>query len=98
MNYENAMKVETEDDADIIFGMLVSNCMRETGDTREECEALQRKNLGYYAGYYDKQTRTKVEKWYNAVHPYLGAADLDLTPEEIFQIGFELGKKKESQT
>jgi hypothetical protein len=50
-------------------------------------------NLGYYAGYYDVETRKKVREVYGAVHPIFGDRYEDLTPEEIRRLAEEHAKK-----
>jgi hypothetical protein len=44
------------------------------GGTKENAEAAVKQNLGYHAGYYDHETRLRVEKLFDCVHPSLGAA------------------------
>jgi len=45
-------------------------------------------NLGYYAGYYDNETRERVERLFDCSHPVFGkAAEGTPTPEEAFEAG-----------
>lgn len=60
--YDPAMKVKTQEEADIYFDRLVEHAMRVCGTTREEAEKLERINLGYWAGYYDCETMDRVER------------------------------------
>lgn len=47
--------------------------------------------MGYYAGYYDAETRERVERLFGAVHPIFGS--VRNTPEEILKAGIEMGRK-----
>ena len=45
-------------------------------------------------GYQDIDTRMRIERLLDVEHPYLGKAkEKQYTPEEILQMGIELGKK-----
>ena len=45
-------------------------------------------NLGYYAGYYDHETRERVERLFDCSHPVFGKAENGTpTPEEAFSAG-----------
>ena len=50
-------------------------------------------NLGYYAGYFDVETRKKVREVYGAVHPIFGDRYEDLTPEEVMRLAEEHARK-----
>jgi len=60
--YESAMKITDQKEADKYFEMLVQESMQESGKSREEIEKIQRSNLAYLAGYYDDETRLRVER------------------------------------
>ena len=77
--YNGAMIITDQADADRYFEMLVQRCMT-VGKTREEAVDIERSNLGYWAGYYDQETRLRVERLFNCVHPLLGPATRNLTP------------------
>lgn len=61
------------------------------GRTREESEEIERSNLGYYAGYYDAETRERVERLFGAVHPIFGRSTP--TPAEAYSKGVRDGRK-----
>ena len=50
-------------------------------------------NLGYYAGYYSRETRERVERLFNCAHPILGPASSGLSTEEVYRQGGELGQQ-----
>lgn len=72
--YGPAMEVQTQQEADNQFFVIVQHLMRK-GRFREEAEAMARSNIGYYAGYYDSETRQRVERLFRCSHPVFGAVD-----------------------
>lgn len=92
--YSEAMEVKDKSEAAAYFERLVASCM-SSGQPRHICEEIQRKNLGYFAGYYDDETRRRVERLYNCAHPFFGAIAENgpATPEEALAIGKALGAK-----
>lgn len=91
--YKPAMEMQTEAEADEYFEALVEHCM-SFGKTRKEAESIERSNLGYFAGYYDHETRERVERLYKCAHPVFGsiAKHGAPTPEEALKAGIERGK------
>lgn len=63
---------------------------------RTEAEKICKSNLGYYAGYYDNETRARVEKLFLCAHPVFGSIKENgaPTPEEAFEAGKNYAKKK----
>lgn len=90
--YSPAMKITDPQEAQAYFEECVIHCMRD-GKTREEAEAMERSNLGYYAGYYDSKTRARVERLFNCSHPIFGAiADKGTpTPTKALEQGLRRG-------
>ena len=77
--YGPAMEITDQAQADEYFEQLVEDCLscsRREGKqpTRSQAEAVERSNLGYYAGYYSHETRVRVERLFRCVHPIFGAA------------------------
>lgn len=70
--YGPAMEITDQQEADEYFEALVVSCMKHGGHPREKAEWIERQNLGYYAGYYDKATRKRVERLFNCAHPVFG--------------------------
>lgn len=70
--YGPAMEITDQAQADAYFEKCVEHTMRH-GRTREVAESIERQNLGYYAGYYDSETRACVEKLFRCRHPVFGA-------------------------
>lgn len=66
-------QIKTQEEADAYFERLVKWAM-EKGQNREQAEATQRENLGYFAGYGSNEDRIRVELLYRCRHPVFGAA------------------------
>jgi len=92
--YDPAMSITDAKEAREYFELCVEHTMR-SGKSRVEAEEIERKNLGYYAGYYDSATRARVERLFNCAHPFFGAIAEKGSPtqEEAFKIGCKLGRE-----
>lgn len=92
--YGPAMKITEQAEADEYFEACVAHCM-SFGTKREEAEKIERSNLGYYAGYWDGDTRERVERLFKCAHPIFGsiAEKGEPTPEEAFAMGQAMGEK-----
>ena len=92
--YGPAMRIQDPDEARAYFKALVEHHIAKVGGSKESVEKIQRGNLGYYAGYYDNETRLRVEKLFSTSHPIFGPATSGTpTAEEAFEIGKILGSK-----
>jgi hypothetical protein len=94
-SYDPAMKITDQKDALEYFEALVLRNMERSGHSRKEAEDIERQNLAYYAGYFDGETRRRVERLFSCAHPVFGAIAEkgEPTPEEAFKMGTELGGK-----
>lgn len=72
MKYESAMEFTDQAEADAYFEILVEHSMR-CGLSRPEAETLERRNLGYFAGYYSNEVRERVERLFRCEHPFFGS-------------------------
>jgi hypothetical protein len=88
--YAPAMEIREEEGAAAYFQALVERDIRMNGHSVEEAEAIERHNLGYYAGYYDQETRDRVLQLFNAPHPYFGREPV--STEGAYALGLELGR------
>lgn len=90
--YGPAMKIQDPDEAENYFKALVAWQMKTTGVSQEEAERREKLNLGYYAGYYDTETRLRVEKLFQCAHPIFGSAANGVpTAKEAFEMGKAVG-------
>jgi hypothetical protein len=58
-----------------------------------EAENIAKSNLGYFAGYYDRDVYNAINKAYGAVHPVFGGNPFDISPEEVYNWGLEARTK-----
>lgn len=88
-----AMDVQNEKEAseyltDYInyLNQFFPNGVNDEGQTPEQVAKI---NLGYFAGYYDNETRERVEKFFMCSHPVFGAIKINGAPtnEEAFACG-----------
>jgi hypothetical protein len=93
--YGPAMTFTDEREAYEYFEVCVEHTMR-FGKSRAEAEEIEKANLGYFAGYYDNETRERVERLFNCAHPFFGAIAENgaPTPEEAFEMGRKFGKEQ----
>jgi len=86
--YGPAMEITDQASADRYFEECVLHSM-SFGNSREKAESLERQNLGYFAGYYDHETRERVERLFKCSHPIFGsiAKNGPPTAEEAFEAG-----------
>lgn len=92
--YGPAMAVQTQEEADAMLEKIVARLIGSIGMSRDAAFAGVRRSLGYYAGYYDDETRARVEKLFKCEHPYFGPIVAGKpTPAEALAIGLELGKQ-----
>lgn len=93
--YGPAMEITGQAEADAYFERCVAHMMHcRRGVTREEAERVERVNLGYFAGYYDNETRRRVERLFRCEHPYFGRIDVNgpPSPETAFNLGAATGQ------
>ena len=93
--YSPAMEIKDQAAADDYFAELVLHNMSVSENTRPEAEKIERSNLGYFAGYYDHETRERVERLFKCDHPVFGSISQKgpPTPEESFAAGYTMGQK-----
>ena len=95
--YGPAMKITDQAEADAYFEQCVQHNMAH-GKDREAAEKIERNNLGYFAGYYDHETRERVERLFRCAHPIFGSVSANgaPTPEQALQAGKAAAKRRAS--
>jgi len=94
--YRPAMDIETEEEAQEYFQALVDYSVQRHGHSLAEAARVERANLGYFAGYYDHDTRLRVERLFSCQHPMFGAAKNGApTAEEAFETGVAMASASE---
>lgn len=100
--YHPAMKITDQAEADAYFELCVEHCGQHlvlqgkatsAANARPQAETIERANLGYFAGYYDHQTRARVERLFRCAHPIFGAIEQDGPPsaEQALLAGLRAG-------
>jgi hypothetical protein len=90
---DRACAITEQADAEVYLEQLVERATRLYGQTREEATSIIKENLGYYAGYYNNETRARVERLFKCAHPVFGAISKGApTMEEAFAAGQVLAK------
>lgn len=87
--YKPAMEITDQSQADAYFEECMHHCMSH-GKSRREAEEIERSNLGYFAGYYNNETRGRVERLFRCEHPIFGAIAEKGAPTA--EAAFEMGK------
>lgn len=98
MKFENMGEIFEEalhliDLDDRLLGM---EFLDDYGTYLEKCDSeidgrhVAKQNLGYFAGYYDRETAKKVYSFFECEHPIFGTKFP--TPEEAFEIGKKWGE------
>jgi hypothetical protein len=97
--YDLAMKARSKRGADSQFAMLLRRQISR-GVPVEVATRFLRTNLAYYAGYFDSETRGRVERLYDCQHPIFGAIAVNGAPttDEAFQLGVNRAKSSGPQT
>lgn len=64
---------------------------KENNTTKDEALKIAQSNLGYYAGYYNREVYELVNKFYGAIHPVFKKNPFDVSPEEAYLEGLKHG-------
>lgn len=91
--YGPAMEVTTREEAAEYFNLCVERAMRVNPKlSREEAQAMERSNIGYWTGYYGGETAHRVRQLYEFGHPIFGMTNP--TTDEAFQAGCDMAAKE----
>jgi hypothetical protein len=96
-----AMKITDPKDAQQYlknYVAFIQKCLdKEPRKDNMTAEQIAKINLGYFAGYYDDETRRKVEKLFCCSHPIFGSIEQEGTPtaEDAFNAGKKLAKNSQ---
>jgi hypothetical protein len=72
--YGPAMNVKTKAEAQEQLNRVIEYLQyRNPSWDSEKVEVTAKENIGYYAGYYDKETWERVYRLYNTTHPIFGS-------------------------
>lgn len=93
--YSPAMIITDEAAAEAYLKECVEHSMEQNKRlSLEMATRIEKSNIGYWAGYYDAETRERVERLFKCSHPIFGAIAKNgqPTPEEAYKKGVILGK------
>jgi len=91
--YDPAMEITDPEEAKRYFEACVLHNMLTSKHSREHAIEIEKENLAYYAGYYDDETRTRVEKLFVCEHPIFGPISKSKpTTQEAFDMGKKLAQ------
>ena len=82
------MELKTPEEAKEYLDILVEYSMEKDNKTLEEATALWLNNIGYFAGYYDSETRSRVYEIFDTKHSIFGAEEP--TTKEALVLGLAL--------
>ena len=86
-----AMKAQTKAEADDFRAQYMAYIMRMEPDmTVERARQVVQQNIGYYSGYYGKETSQRVLDLYMTAHPVFGRRKP--TSEEALEAGRNLAE------
>ncbi len=88
--YGPAMKITDPEEAVVYLNMCIRHCQKY-GVAHKEAETIERTNIGYWAGYYDRVTAARVQHLFNVTHPVFGDVEHWPTAEEAFAMGKVIG-------
>jgi hypothetical protein len=97
------MEIRDQAQADIFLQRCVAEIALVGGwdvtqldqETLATAERFVRAQVGYFAGYYDDETRARVERLFKCSHPVFGSIETNgpASPAAAFRAGIELGKR-----
>ena len=90
-----AMEIEDQEEANAYFNAMVGWEMGKWGKSREQAEADSKTNLGYFAGYYDHETMSRVNRLFQLSHPVFGTEFP--TQKEAFNAGRKAGEAMKAE-
>ncbi len=85
MKYTDVCSAKTKEAMVEAFDQLCREVAEKHGGTPESHRAMQLHNVGYFAGYYDRDTYNRVMDWLGTSHPIFGTAYP--SPTEAFASG-----------
>lgn len=92
--FDSAMQCQTVEKANDWMNKEIDRYKTEFGTKAEEAHKIILSNLGYMAGYYDRQTSQKVHDLFGANHPIFGGPSFwnAVTPKEAIEAGMKAAK------
>lgn len=93
-----AKKRRTEKDAVEMFNGYAKYIGEVNSLSDEKAMECAKRNFGYYAGYFDRETEDIVNKVFDACHPMFGGRNShDVDPKEAFELGQKFGAQQKAE-
>lgn len=84
---DSALRAQTKDEARAFVTQVAPLRPPHVDDV---AETWARKQIAFWAGYFDRRIRARIEALYEQDHPLLGAASKNFSMEEILRLGAEM--------
>lgn len=93
--FDTALNLAKTDNykAGVFYNAYIDYVRDANGSSREEAEKIVKGNLGYFAGYYDKEVCDIIYSTYCCEHPIFGKRPFSVSPEDAYLAGLEAGYK-----
>ena len=94
-NYALNLAKNDKQEAKNFFKEYIEYIYRDNDEVNslERATEIAKSNFGYFAGYYDQEVCDIIYETYQCSHPIFGDKPFDVSPEEAFQKGLELGRE-----
>ena len=93
---KEALAIKTQEEADKFFAEYL-DVVKEANPkwSLRECKGVVRSNLGYMAGYFNKEAAEHMKKFFKANHPIFGEPDYwdNVSQKEAYNRGVKRGLK-----
>jgi len=82
-----------KDEAQDFFYQYVNHISFVNKYSWDKSIEIAKSNLGYFAGYYDKEVCDIIYNTYQCSHPIFGNKPFSVDPNEAYRKGLEMGSK-----
>lgn len=92
ISIEDAMRVQTKEEARAILEDYVAEILKARRTTRRIARKIAKRNIGYFAGYTDAETAERVWRLFGTRHPVFGRRWP--SPRRAFELGIKWGRRQ----
>ncbi len=89
ISYKDVLDSKTKEECLERFEALLTQISDKHGGTPDSHREVQLSNIGYFSGYYDKETSLRIRKWLGAKHPIFGDGYPEFGVENCVAHGFD---------
>jgi hypothetical protein len=93
--FDEALRIAktNKDEAEDFFYQYVNDISSVNKYSWDKSIEIAKSNLGYFAGYYSQEVCDIIYDTYQCSHPIFGKKPYEVTPEDAFKKGLEIGSK-----